>query len=331
MSRWTAGDIPDLAGQVAVVTGANSGIGYETALQLALHGARVLATARSPERGEDALRRLRRAAPDAHVTLVLADLADLDSIERAAAVIAEATAGIDVLVNNAGVMAVPRRLTTAQGFELQLGTNHLGHFALTGRLLPLLLERATARVVTVSSVAHRRARLDLEDLESVTSYAPWQAYGRSKLSNVLFFLELDRRARAAHRALVSVGAHPGLTATNLASSGPRLAPLDGGAPKRSIENVLLAAGTQALGQSQARGALPSLFAATAPEVQGGQYFGPSGPGELRGAPRLRTVSSTGQDADVARRLWELSEGLTGVRFVGLSSPGSDGKTPNGAG
>lgn len=317
MRRWTADDVPPLEGRVAVVTGAGSGLGYAAALVLARHGARVVATARSKARGEVAVAALRAGAPSAEVTLVLLDLADLREVDGGARRIAASTDGIDILVNNAGVMAVPRRLTTAQGFELQFGTNHLGHFALTGRLLPLLLARPGARVVTVSSVAHRRAALDFEDLDSVAHYAPWEAYGRSKLANVLFFLELERRAKAAGAALASVGAHPGLAATNLSVTGPRLGAPDAGRSRAAFGALVTSTGTKLLGQSADRGALPILYAATAEDVDGGDYVGPGGPGELRGWPRRGTVSARGRDAESARRLWELSEELTGVEFTAL--------------
>lgn len=320
--RWSSDDLPDLRGRVAVVTGANSGIGYATALGLAARGARVVATARSARLGEEALARMRAAVPGAAVELRLLDLADLGSIERFAARVAATTDAVDILVNNAGVMAVPGHLTTAQGFELQFGTNHLGHFALTGRLLPLLLARPAARVVTVSSLAHRGASIDFEDLDSATAYLPWQAYGRSKLANVLFFKELDRRSRRAGRSLVSAGAHPGLTATNLASAGPRLAALTGERQRPTARSAALLAASRLLGQPQRRGALPSLYAAAAPGVEGGAYFGPAGPGEVRGAPRRREVSAAGRDPAAARRLWELSEELTSVGFEALGSPAS---------
>jgi NAD(P)-dependent dehydrogenase (short-subunit alcohol dehydrogenase family) len=255
--------------------------------------------------------------PGAEVELLQLDLGDLVAVERAADALFAMTDGIDILVANAGVMAPPVHLTTAQGFELQLGTNHLGHFALIGRVLDLLLARPDARVVTVSSLAHRSASLDFDDLQCVANYQPWRAYGASKLANILYFRELDRRSRAAGRQLTSVGAHPGLTRTHLASSGPRLA--EGGRSKTSAASVALAVGARLFGQSPARGALPSLYAAAAPGLHGGEYIGPSGPGEARGAPVRRLASPAGQDDGAARRLWEISAELTGVDYAALGA------------
>jgi NAD(P)-dependent dehydrogenase (short-subunit alcohol dehydrogenase family) len=215
-------------------------------------------------------------------------------------------------------MAVPQRMTTAQGFELQMGTNHFGHFALTGRLLPLLLETADARVVTVSSIAHKRAHMDLEDLDSVVSYSPFGAYGSSKLANVLFFTELDRRARKANRSLISVGAHPGLAGTNLGVAGQRATGGRHSKLRRGFEQVVFGAGYHLISQSAASGALPSLYAATAPGVEGGQFFGPSGPGELWGLPRRRAITAAGRNVEMARRLFEQSIEVTGVDFAELN-------------
>jgi NAD(P)-dependent dehydrogenase (short-subunit alcohol dehydrogenase family) len=306
MTGWRARDIPDLTGRRAIVTGANSGLGFQTALELARHGASVLMTSRRRDAGDDAVRRVRDAVPDADVSCGLLDLADLDSVRE----FADANkASIDILVNNAGVMAIPPRLT-ADGFEMQLGTNHLGHFALTGLLLPDLLARPSARVVTVSSSMHRAGEMNFDDLMGEQSYRPWQAYSQSKLANLLFMRELDRRVREAGIDLLSVAAHPGYAVTNLQSVGPRMA-------RRRLTGAVMRIATSVLGQSAANGALPQLYAATAPGVEGGDYYGPRGVGEQRGLPKKVSMSANARDDGAARRLWEQSAQLTGVQFAGL--------------
>jgi NAD(P)-dependent dehydrogenase (short-subunit alcohol dehydrogenase family) len=307
---WTAADIPDLTGRTAVVTGANSGIGYHTALELARHGARVVLACRDAERGADTMRRVTAEAPEAAVEIGALDLADLASVRGFAEAFAAGHPGLDLLVDNAGVMAVPRRLT-ADGFELQFGTNHLGHFALTGLLLPRLLARPGARVVVVSSTAHRVGRIDFADLNRERRYHPWQAYSQSKLANLLFVLELQRRAEAAGVDLLALGAHPGYAATNLQGVGPRMS-------GRRVYGLWVALGNRVIAQSAAMGALPTLYAATQPDVAGGSYVGPGGLFEQRGYPKLVSMSGAAGDADVARRLWEVSEELTGVRYEALS-------------
>ncbi|GAA3382369.1 oxidoreductase [Cryptosporangium minutisporangium] len=305
MARWTTADIPAQDGRTAIVTGANSGLGYRTAEALARAGASVVLACRNAEKGADAVRRLKAAVPDAadRVEVRSLDLADLDSVRAFAA----ATTGlVDLLVNNAGIMTLPTRRTTAQGFEMQFGTNHLGHFALTGLLLPRLLDRPGSRVVTVSSIMHKRGKASqLDDPQSERAYSPAAAYSFSKLANAWFTLELDRRLRAAGAPTISVGAHPGYTATNLQTTGPQ-------ADGVTIVARVMAAATTVLGQSDAMGALPSLRAATDPAVQGGEYYGPSGPGELRGHPVRAKYTATGRDQAAARRLWEESERLTEV-------------------
>jgi len=294
MSKWTAADIPDQSGRTFVVTGANSGLGLETARRLAEHGAHVIMTARDPDRGRAAA-----AGLPGSVEVRALDLADLESVARFAAIVERA----DVLVNNAGVMMPPHR-TTAQGFELQLGTNHLGHFALTALLYPVLRAGSAPRIVTVSSNRHRQGRIDFDDLEASRSYSPIRAYSQSKFANVLFGLELDRRLRAAGSPAISVLAHPGYTATNLQTSGPTGLIALGG----RIGNLLTA-------QHVTKGALDQLYAATAPGVQGGEFYGPDGRGESRGYPKLVKPVPSATDPDTARRLWEVSEKLTGVSFA----------------
>ena len=300
MSRWSAADVPDQSGRVALVTGANSGLGLHTSIALAGRGARVLMACRDAGRAERALTQVRAAAPGAGVEVVSLDLASLASVEAAAAEVAGRTSCLDLLVTNAGVMAPPRR-TTADGFELQLGTNHLGHFALTGRLLPLLLAAPSPRVVVVASGAHRMGRIAFDDLQSDRSYSRWGAYGQSKLANLLFARELDRRAAAT--PLLVAAAHPGYAATHLQSG--QGSPLLEGLMK--VGNLLVA-------QSDANGALPSLYAATMPDVRRADYWGPSF-AELRGEPKRVGRARSAQDDAVAARLWGESERLTGVSYA----------------
>ncbi|MEP6695293.1 MAG: oxidoreductase [Pseudonocardiales bacterium] len=313
MAGWTAEDIPDQSGRTALVTGANSGLGFHTALQLGRHGARVLMATRDVSRGEQAMQRARAAAPDASFELVPLDLADLSSISSAAADVASRVERLDILVNNAGVMAIPHQ-HSADGFEKQLGTNHLGHFALTGRVLPLLLAAPAPRVVTVSSNAHRGAkRINFDDLQSERSYSAIGAYSQSKLANLLFAAELDRRAGAAGTSLVSAAAHPGLAATSLMQARP-------GQPTSRLKSLGAKVVFKLFGQSEAAGAWPQLYAATMPDVVGNEYFGPSGMGEQRGYPQRVGRSTWAGDEPSAARLWEVSKELTGVRYEELSAP-----------
>ena len=295
MANWTANDIPDLSGKTAVVTGANSGLGYETALALAGHGANVVMACRDERRGTEALERVRSEAPDASVELSLLDLADLTSVRKFAESYAGERHQLDILVNNAGVMALPERRETADGFEMQLGTNHFGHYALTGLLLPQLQARPGSRVVSVTSFGHKVGRMDFDDLQWERKYRKWFAYGRSKLANLLFTFELDRRARAGGSAIVAAVAHPGYAKTNLQSGTSFQA-------------------STFMAQSAADGALPQLYAATAPDVQSGEFFGPSGFMEQRGAPKRVKAAKKAYDTEDARRLWELSEQSTGVTY-----------------
>jgi NAD(P)-dependent dehydrogenase (short-subunit alcohol dehydrogenase family) len=307
MGGWSAADIPDQRGRRIVVTGANSGIGLATARELARAGASVTLACRDTGRGQAALQAIRAERPGADVAIGRLDLADLASV-RAFAETQQAP--LDVLINNAGVMATPPR-RTVDGFELQLATNHLGHFALTGLLLDRLLEAdGESRVVTLASVAHRFAHIDFADLQRERSYHSWSVYAQSKLANLLFAYELERRIDAAHASasLVSVAAHPGYAATALTTSGAQLA-----GPNLVARFIGLV--DPIIGQPAAKGALPTLYAATVPELAGGSYVGPRGPLELWGHPRLVDSSAASKDPDTARRLWEASEALTGVAFA----------------
>jgi NAD(P)-dependent dehydrogenase (short-subunit alcohol dehydrogenase family) len=291
---WTAADIPDLAGRQAIVTGANSGLGLQIALELARHGARVTLAVRNSEKGEAAIARITDTAPRADVQLAALDLADLDSVRTFASNRSEP---IDILVNNAGVMALPRR-TTKQGFEMQLATNHLGHFALTGLLLPKL---RAARVVTMSSGAHAYGRIRFDNLQGERHYQRWLAYGQSKLANLLFAFELARRSAAAGLDLTSAAAHPGYAATNLQTQAGQMVLM------WRLANRLFA-------QSDAQGALPALYAATVPDVFGGDYFGPDGPAGTRGYPTRTSAAKRARDPELGARLWAVSEELTGVSY-----------------
>ena len=299
MSSWRADDIPDQTGRTAIVTGANSGLGLVTARELARHGAHVVLTARTQEKGDRAQAEVAAAAPGASTEVRLLDLASLKSVRAFASDVAAAHPAIDVLVNNAGVMMPPRG-TTEDGFETQFGTNHLGHFALTG----LLLGAIRGRVVTVSSIEHKPGHIDFDDLQRERNYGPRSAYQQSKVANALFALELDRRLRAAGSDVISVLAHPGYSDTALQSTGPT------GIARLAMKYV----GNKLIAQSADKGALPQLYAATMPDVRGGDFWGPDGFQEMRGAPTRVHPSLLAQDPDIAQRLWEVSEELTGVRF-----------------
>jgi NAD(P)-dependent dehydrogenase (short-subunit alcohol dehydrogenase family) len=309
MPRWSVDDIPDLHGRTALVTGANSGIGYHTAARLAAHGARVLLGCRNLDRGKAAIERIVETMPDADVELVHVDLAQLESVDDAARDIADRAAAIDILVNNAGVM-LPSASRTADGFDAQMGINHLGHFALTGRLLPALLAAEQARVVTISSLTARTARPRFDELRKERPVSRPIAYSRSKLANLVFALELDRRAKAAGAPLLSIAAHPGLANSQLLANSY----LGRG---RGVSARLSKAVAALTGQSSAAGALPSLYAATAAGLRGGEYIGPRGPGELRGAPAPARIPRPASSAQVGARLWQVSVEATGVGFEAL--------------
>ena len=306
MGRWTAADIPDLAGRTAVVTGANSGLGWQTALELARHGASVTMACRDERKGADALDRLRADAADADATVRVLDLSDLDSVRAFADDLLGEQSELDILVNNAGVMAVPYR-PTVDGFETQFGTNHLGHFALTGRLLAALLARPGGRVVTVSSTAAAFGRIDFDDLQSSRRYLRWLAYSQSKLANQLFAYELARRAEAADTTLISVAAHPGYAATNLQTAAPIL-------EGHRLREELMRIGNRVFAQSDVDGALPQLYAATSPDVRNGAYYGPDSWFGQRGHPTRVTAPTQARSTETAQRLWTVSEELTGVVY-----------------
>ncbi|HEX3826000.1 MAG TPA: SDR family NAD(P)-dependent oxidoreductase [Sporichthyaceae bacterium] len=300
--KWSERDVPAQRGRIAVVTGANTGLGFETARVLAQRGAEVVLAVRDPERGKQAADRLAAAAPGATVAVQQVDLASLASVRSAAAELAARYPRIDLLINNAGVMYTPRQ-KTADGFEMQFGTNHLGHFALTGLLLDRLLSVPGSRVVTVSSIGHRiRARIHFDDLQWERSYDRVAAYGQSKLANLMFTYELARRLAARSADTIAVAAHPGGSDTELMRHSPRL-----------LQMAVPILGRLIL-QSAAQGALPILRAATDPAVLGSQYYGPDGLGQTKGHPRLVSSSARSHDGAAQRRLWAVSEELTGVSF-----------------
>jgi NAD(P)-dependent dehydrogenase (short-subunit alcohol dehydrogenase family) len=301
-TTWTAGRIPDQTGRTFIVTGANSGLGLVTSRQLVRRGGHVIMAVRDQERGERTMAALASAQPGARLEQRPLDLADLDSVRAFAEGIRVDGVRPDVLINNAGVMMPPRALSP-QGNEIQFASNHLGHFALTGLLLDILRTGNDPRVVTVSSLLHRRGRIHFDDLAGVGRYSPGPFYGQSKLANVLFGLEFDRRLRAAASPVRSLLAHPGFSATNLQTSGPT-----------GVRNLLGRLGNLVVAQHAEMGALPQLYAATEPDARSGQFIGPAGFGGLRGHPVVVRPGRPARDPATARRLWEVSEELTGVRY-----------------
>ena len=301
-TKWTAEAIPDLSGRTFVVTGANSGLGLEATRMLAARGGHVVMTARDTLKGKAALARIGQDVPGASLELRTLDLADLESVRAFAEGLRADAVPVDVLINNAGVMMTPQR-TTKQGFEMQFGTNHLGHFALTGLLLDVIAQQDDPRVVTVSSTLHRQGKIDFDDLMRTKTYSPGDAYAQSKLANLLFGLELQRRLDAAGSSVRSLMAHPGYSATNLQTTGPT-----------GWRKALGRMANPVLAQKAAIGALPEVRAAVAPDAAGGQYYGPADFFESRGHPVLVRPSKRAQDPASAARLWEESEKLTGVVF-----------------
>jgi NAD(P)-dependent dehydrogenase (short-subunit alcohol dehydrogenase family) len=315
--QWTAADIPSQAGRRVLITGANSGIGYMAALKLARKDATVLLACRDEARGKAAIARLKEEAPGAKVELVILDLASLASVKEVAAKEVARGLGLDMLINNAGVMTPPKRLETKDGFELQFGTNVLGHFALTGLLMPALEkagEKATneaerPRVVTIASIAHKRGQIHFDDLQWKKTYSPMGAYSQSKLGNVMFAMELERRLTARDSAVMSLAAHPGVSQTNLFLVG-NYHPAEKAVRKVVGELIGLLLNTDA------EGALPTLYAATAPGAVGGGYYGPLGFQEMRGEDVGEAkVALQAKDAGVAAKLWGVCEDLTGVKYL----------------
>ena len=308
MNKWTTKDIPSQAGKLAIVTGANSGIGYHTALELARAGAHVILACRNPLKAEEAKARIVAAVPQAAVEVAQVDMADLDSIRAFAEGFVASGRKLDLLINNAGVMGFPQRTPTAQGFEGQFGTNHLGHFALTGELMPALLKTPHSRVVTVASIAHKGGRMRFEDPNWEKAYDPRKAYQQSKLANLMFGLELDRRLKRANADVASIIAHPGVAITSIVSNGM------GTGLQAKIANVAI----QLFAQSDARGAWPTLYAATSPDAKSGHYYGPDGVAEIKGLPIEVQPKPHALDPVAAARLWHISEQMTGVEYVGVS-------------
>jgi NAD(P)-dependent dehydrogenase (short-subunit alcohol dehydrogenase family) len=307
MYRWTIADIPPQPGKLALVTGANSGVGFHAALELARAGAQVILGCRSLSKANAARDRILAEVPAAQLEPAAIDLASLASIRTFAEKFLAQHRSLDLLINNAGIMALPTRQLTADGFELQIGTNHLGHFALTGLLLPAIITAPSARIVTVSSIAHRGGRIRFDDLNWTHDYKPWPAYRQTKLANLYFAFELDRRLRATHPNVASIAVHPGVSKTNLFAAGP--------GQKKNLEGLLAPFFISIIGQSEEQGALPTLYGATAPEALSGHFYGPHGFREMRGYPVEVTPESQAYDESAATRLWNLSEELTGVHYA----------------
>lgn len=306
MTTWATDDIVDQTGKRVIVTGATGGLGLETALVLAGKGAEVFLAARNPQKGAEAERMIRARHPNAEVRFDLLDLASLASVQAFAERHLAKGRPIDILINNAGVMALPTRQTTVDGFEMQFATNYLSHFALTGRLLPLLTA-SKSRVVQLASIAHRGGRIRLDDLNHQTGYRPWPVYQQSKLAMLMFALDLQRRSDAKGWGLTSVAAHPGFARTDLIANG------HAGGPA-GLFAIVSKALAKVASHSAADGALPILMAATQPEVAPGGYYGPTGFMELKGRPGPAEIRPQARDPEIARRLWALSEQMTGVAF-----------------
>ncbi|WP_420144408.1 SDR family oxidoreductase [Sphingobium sp.] len=309
MTRWISADIPPQHGRCAVVTG-TGGLGFETALALANAGAEVIVAGRNAAKGAEAIDKIRAAAPAANIRFETLDLASLASVAAFAARLRDQRGSLDILVNNAGVMRPPTWQPTADGFELQLGTNYLGHFALTGLLMPLLIKGRKSRVVTLSSVAARQGKINLDDINAKDRFDPMPVYSQSKLACLMFAFELERRSVASGWGVASLAAHPGVSRTDLLHNAP------GRRSAIGITRSLL----WFLFQPAARGALPTLFAATAPQAMGGGYYGPDGLGEIRGFPAPSKIPPQAQNHTVAERLWEISEEMTGNPFADTVPP-----------
>lgn len=310
MTEWTTADIPSLSGKTVVVTGATGGLGYETAMALAGAGAIVILTGRDDAKGLRAIEGICERFPDAPIAYEHLDLASLSSVADFARRFAAENERLDLLVNNAGVMALPKRQQTEDGFEMQLGTNYLGHYALTARLLPQLRRAGAPRIVNLSSLAHRSGAIDFDDLQGKYSYRPWRAYCQSKLAMLMFALELQSRSLAAGWGLTSVAAHPGYARTELIANGPGTNTVQG-----RVGRLL----QPLISQSAAEGALPTLFAATSPDAEPGGYYGPNGFYELKGSPGPARIMPQARDLAAAAMLWDASATLTGVSFDDIAA------------
>jgi NAD(P)-dependent dehydrogenase (short-subunit alcohol dehydrogenase family) len=304
MTDWAIADIPPQGGKLAVVTGATGGLGYQTAIRLAQAGAEVVLTGRNEAKGREAVSKIRNQFPDAKISFDVLDLASLASVADFARRFATTHSSLDLLINNAGVMALPTRQTTADGFEMQFGTNYLGHYALTARLLALLRRAYQPRVVSLSSIAHRTGFIQFSDLQGERFYSPWKAYNQSKLAMLMFALELQRRSDAAGWNLISTASHPGWARTDLFANGPGF----------GLISVASQFAAPLFSQSAESGALPTLFAATSPQAEGGGYYGPNGLYELRGPPAPARIMPQARDKAAAAKLWDVSQQLTGVSF-----------------
>ncbi|HEY1498152.1 MAG TPA: oxidoreductase [Acidobacteriaceae bacterium] len=308
MTRWTTANIPQQLGKLAYITGANSGIGFHTTLELARKGATVVMACRDLAKAESARQRILQQIPSAQLEIAPLDLASLASVRAAAQSFLATSRRLDLLINNAGIMALPERRVSPDGFELQLATNHFGHFALTGLLLPSLTQpSAGTRIVTVSSIAHRGATMDFANLDWEHSYKPWPAYRRTKLANLLFGFELHRRLTRAQSPATSLIVHPGVSNTNLFAAGPG----SGGGLLAKIIPPFIAL----VAQSDAQGALPTLYAASSPDAQAGRFYGPDGFRQMRGYPVEVRAEQQAYDESLAAQLWQVSERFTGVRYL----------------
>ncbi len=301
-ASWTTQQISSMAGRRAIVTGANIGLGFQTARELARAGAQVVMACRSVERGETAAKRIREEQPAAQVFVAQLDLSSLASVRTFAGQVLAAGEPVDLLINNAGIMALATRERSSDGFEMQLATNYLGHFALTGLLLPTLLRSAAPRVVSVSSNAHKRGQLYFEDLQLERGYSAWKSYQQTKLAMLVYARELQRQSDQHRSRLVSIAAHPGLSATAIVRE------------MKGPPRLIIGLAMRFLGQSDAQGALPQLYAGTAPEAERGGYYGPNGFSEFKGYPAPAKVAPQAQDVQSGVRLWITSEELTGVSY-----------------
>ncbi len=304
MENWTTSNIPQRNDGLAVITGSTEGIGFEDALALSSAGWNVVMMGRNAQKGAESIAKIHQINPRAKVSFEKIDLADLSSIKSFAFRMASKGQAIDLLINNAGVMTPPKRLETADGFELQFGTNHIGHFALTAQLLPSLRKSPSARVVTVSSVANREGIIDFDDLQSKSSYVPMKAYAQAKLANLMFALELQRQSEKRGWGITSIASHPGVSRTNLLITGAGRWSLPG------IARTFL----PFLFQPSSQGALPTLYASTSPEAEGGVYYGPNKMGETRGFPAIAKIPAQAEDVNASLKLWQISQNLAKVEF-----------------